>query len=176
MHIVLVHPEIAGNTGNIIRLCANTGSHLHLVEPLGFVLDDARMRRSGLDYHEFVNMRVHPTWAACAQELAAQRMFAFSSRATTRYNSIAFRANDVLVFGCERAGLPEDVLDEFPLPQQLTVPMRPGNRSLNLANTVALAVYEAWRQLDFVGADTTLTPLAGAGLSSEDLGAVPFDS
>lgn len=152
MHVVLVNPEIAGNTGNIIRLCANVGAKLHLVEPLGFVLDDARMRRSGLDYHEFVDMRVHPSWHSCYAALRENRMFAYSSRGPTRYDTVSYNSGDVLVFGCESSGLPISILAEFASGNQLSVPMQPGNRSLNLANTVALVSYEAWRQQGFGGA------------------------
>jgi tRNA (cytidine/uridine-2'-O-)-methyltransferase len=153
--VVLVHPEIPPNTGNVIRLCANTGAALHLVEPLGFPLDDARMRRAGLDYHEFASIAVHRDWAACREALsmtAAGRWFAATTRAAQFAGGLAYRPGDVFVFGRETAGLPADVLSEFPEAQRIRVPMRPKSRSLNLSNAVAVVVYEAWRQQGFAGA------------------------
>ena len=170
MHVVLVHPEIAPNTGNIIRLCANAGAHLHLVEPLGFTLDDKLLRRGGLDYHELATLTVHPDFAAAMSVLDGHRIFTFASASTRRYDEVAFADDDVLIFGAERSGLPADVLDAVPQSNRLTIPMRPGNRSLNLANAVSVVVYEAWRQSGFGGADTT-----GAS-TSETPGAGPFDS
>lgn len=152
LHVVLVQPEIAGNTGNVIRLCANAGAVLHLVEPLGFTLDDARMRRAGLDYHEIAMLRVHSSWGACIDALGDGRRFAFTSRATRRYTEVAYAPGDALVFGAESVGLSRPVLDGFDDEHQLAIPMRPGNRSLNLANCVALTTYEAWRQWGFPGA------------------------
>jgi tRNA (cytidine/uridine-2'-O-)-methyltransferase len=152
MDVVLVSPEIAGNTGNIIRLCANTGVRLHLVRPLGFVLDDARMRRAGLDYHEFAEMIVHDSWDDLCTYLHDRPMFAFSARARTRYDSVAFGPDSVFVFGTERCGLSAEVLAAFDEASTLQLPMRPNNRSLNLANTVAVVVFEAWRQQGFPGA------------------------
>jgi tRNA (cytidine/uridine-2'-O-)-methyltransferase len=157
--VVLVHPEIPPNTGNVIRLCANTGVALHLVEPLGFPLDDAKMRRAGLDYHEYASMTVHRDWAACRAALAAtapDRWFAATTRAVQHSHLPAYRPGDVFVFGRETAGLPDDVLSAFPDAQRIRVPMRQNSRSLNLSNAVAVVVYEAWRQQGFAGA-------AGAG-------------
>ena len=155
-HVVLVEPEIPPNTGNIIRLCANTGAQLHLVEPLGFPLDDARMRRAGLDYHEYARMRVHDDLDAALAAIAADtgappRVFALSTRGRVRYDTPAYREDDVFLFGSETAGLPGDVLDAIPEPQRLRLPMRPDNRSLNLSNAVAVMVFEAWRQAGFAG-------------------------
>jgi len=153
--VVLVHPEIPPNTGNVIRLCANTGVALHLVEPLGFPLDDAKMRRAGLDYHEFASIIVHRDWPACRGALAAtapSRWFAATTKAARFAGELAYRPGDVFVFGRETAGLPVDVLLEFPETQRIRVPMQPGSRSLNLSNAVAVVVYEAWRQHGFAGA------------------------
>ena len=152
--VVLVHPEIPPNTGNIIRLCANTGSALHLVEPLGFPLDDAKMRRAGLDYHEFTSLSVHRDWAACRLALAtpAARWFAATTRSSRLLGQDSYLPGDIFVFGRETAGLPADVLSEFPEAQRVRVPMRPNSRSLNLSNAVAVVVYEAWRQQGFAGA------------------------
>jgi tRNA (cytidine/uridine-2'-O-)-methyltransferase len=149
--IVLVHPEIPPNAGNVIRLAANTGCRLHLVEPLGFSMDDKQLRRAGLDYHELANLARHADWAACQAVLAGGRMFAFSTRASRSYAAVTFEKGDVLVFGSETSGLPQSTLDEFPEDRRLRVPMRPGNRSLNLSNAVAVVVFEAWRQLAFEG-------------------------
>lgn len=153
--VVLVHPEIAPNTGNVIRLCANTGAALHLVEPLGFVLDDARLRRAGLDYREWAQIRVHASWEALcdAERPAPDRLFALTTRGTRLPSSVAFQAGDWLVFGSESAGLPPALRARFPAAQQLRLPMRPGNRSLNLSNAVAVTVFEAWRQLGFAGSE-----------------------
>lgn len=152
--VVLYRPEIPPNTGNVIRLCANTGAALHLVHPLGFVWDSARVRRAGLDYHELTNVTHHDDWRACADALSAagKRFIAIETGGASLIDDFAFDANDVLVFGQETAGLPEDVLAEIPLSQRVTLPMRPGNRSLNLSNAVAVAVYAAWRQLGYDGA------------------------
>src|SRR5437016_222515 len=135
--VVLFRPEIPPNTGNVIRLCANTGSRLHLVEPLGFTLDDRNLRRAGLDYHEFACVSRHVDWEACEKALGERRRFAFSTRAAQPFTSVAFRKGDALVFGGETAGLPESMLEEFPAEQRLRLPMLPGNRSLNLSNAVA---------------------------------------
>lgn len=148
-NIVLYQPEIPPNTGNIIRLCANTGSRLHLVEPLGFELDDKRMRRAGLDYREWATVNVHSDWDACRRRLGQGRVFALSTRGKTVYSETAFRAGDSLLFGPETRGLPEDILDSLPVEQRLRVPMLAHSRSLNLSNTVAVVVYEAWRQHGF---------------------------
>jgi tRNA (cytidine/uridine-2'-O-)-methyltransferase len=149
--VVLHRPEIPPNTGNVIRLCANTGARLHLVEPLGFSLDDRQLRRAGLDYHEFAQLAVHRDWPACLEALRGRRMFAFSTRGRVLYARVDFAAGDVFVFGGETSGLPQDLLDGFAPERQLTIPMRAGNRSLNLSNAVAVVVFEAWRQLGFEG-------------------------
>jgi tRNA (cytidine/uridine-2'-O-)-methyltransferase len=151
--VVLYRPEIPPNTGNVIRLCANTGARLHLVEPLGFSIDDKQLRRAGLDYHEFVQMRVHATWEECMQGFGDARRFALTRGGTRRYDDVQYRDGDVLVFGAETSGLPQDVLAQFPPAQQLRLPMRPGNRSVNLSNAVAVVVFEAWRQCGFAGAE-----------------------
>ena len=145
--LVLVQPEIPPNAGNVIRLAANTGCRLHLVEPLGFAMDEPRLRRAGLDYHELATVRTHRDWGACRQSLGAARMLAFSTKGTRIYTEIRYAAGDVLIFGAETRGLPDDILAE--VPQVLRLPMRPGNRSLNLSNAVAVVVYEGWRQLGF---------------------------
>lgn len=152
-HVVLVHPEIPPNTGNIIRLCANTGAQLHLIEPLGFPLDDAKMRRAGLDYHEWAPMTVHRSWQALLEQHRPHpaRMFALTTRGTQAPSRIQFAPDDWLIFGSESAGLPAALLDSIPAPQRLRLPMRPGNRSLNLSNAVAVVVFEAWRQHDYRG-------------------------
>jgi len=153
--IVLVHPEIPPNTGNVIRLAANTGAELHLVEPLGFRLADRELRRAGLDYHEYARVVVHRDWGACRSALetgGGRRWFALTTRGETLLYDCAFVPGDVLVFGCETSGLPERILAEFPPAMRLRIPMRPGVRSLNLSNAVAVAIYEAWRQARFEGA------------------------
>lgn len=152
LHVVLVHPEIPPNTGNVIRLCANTGAHLHLIEPLGFPIDSAKMRRAGLDYHEFASMQVHPDWDTFITRQRPQQLYAMTTRGTRRPDQVVFARDDYLVFGSETAGLPAQLLARFPEPQRLRLPMRPGNRSLNLSNAVAVVVYEAWRQFGFEGA------------------------
>jgi tRNA (cytidine/uridine-2'-O-)-methyltransferase len=149
--VVLYRPEIPPNTGNVIRLCANAGARLHLVEPLGFSLDDRDLRRAGLDYHELALLRVHADWNACVAALGSGRLFAFTRHAQRRYDEESFREGDALVFGPEAAGLPDDIVAQFPGERRLRLPMRPGNRSLNLSNAVAVAVYEAWRQNGFAG-------------------------
>lgn len=151
-HVVLYQPEIPPNTGNVIRLCANSGARLHLIEPLGFALDHARLRRAGLDYHEFATLAVYPSFEAFIETVAPPRWFALSTRAGTGYTTPSYRADDAFVFGPETRGLPAALLDSLPPEQRLRLPMRPDNRSLNLSNTVAVMVYEAWRQLDFAGA------------------------
>jgi tRNA (cytidine/uridine-2'-O-)-methyltransferase len=152
-HVVLVEPEIPPNTGNVIRLCANTGAALHLIEPLGFVLDDARMRRAGLDYHEFARMNVHANWEAFlnAQHPDPARMFAMTTRGSRPFAEVDFQPGDVFVFGSETRGLAPGFRDSFPQDQRIRLPMQPGNRSLNLSNTVAVVVYEAWRQNGYAG-------------------------
>jgi tRNA (cytidine/uridine-2'-O-)-methyltransferase len=151
LDIVLVEPEIPPNTGNVIRLAANTGCRLHLVGPLGFSMDDKQLKRAGLDYHGLANVQTHPDWNSCKEALAGKRMFAFTTRATMLYTDARYDAADVLVFGSETRGLAASVLEEFPLEKRLRLPMRAGNRSLNLSNAVAVAVFEAWRQLEFRG-------------------------
>ena len=155
-HVILHRPEIPPNTGNVIRLCANTGATLHLVRPLGFDLDDKQLRRAGLDYHEYAAMQVHDDLDAALAAIAAAngvppRVFALSTRGTTRFDQVAYREGDAFLFGSETAGLPQDVLDSIPEARRLRLPMRPGNRSLNLSNTVAVMVFEAWRQRGFEG-------------------------
>jgi tRNA (cytidine/uridine-2'-O-)-methyltransferase len=150
--VVLVNPEIPPNTGNVIRLAANTATELHLVEPLGFRMDDRDLKRAGLDYHEYARVHVHADWAACRAALAGNappRWFALTTSGAQSLYATRFAPGDVFVFGCETAGLPDDVLAEFPPAQRLVIPMRPGVRSLNLSNAVAVTVYEAWRQQDF---------------------------
>lgn len=149
--IILFQPEIPPNTGNVIRLAANAGARLHLVEPLGFDVSERSLRRAGLDYREFVEMRVHADWPACLAALGAVRLFAFSTRGTARYDTVAYRPGDAFVFGPETRGLPAEMIAALPPERRLRLPMMPGNRSLNLSNTVAVAVYEAWRQQGFAG-------------------------
>ncbi|MDQ9169038.1 tRNA (uridine(34)/cytosine(34)/5-carboxymethylaminomethyluridine(34)-2'-O)-methyltransferase TrmL [Oxalobacteraceae bacterium R-40] len=152
-HVVLVEPEIPPNTGNIIRLCANTGAQLHLIEPLGFPLDDAKMRRAGLDYHEYAQMQVHRDWNMFMENMrpAPSRMFALTTHGSTPFSTISFKPGDVFIFGSETKGLDPGLRESFPSSQRIRLPMRPGNRSLNLSNTVAIVVYEAWRQNAFAG-------------------------
>lgn len=152
-HVVLYQPEIPPNTGNVIRLCANTGAQLHLVRPLGFRLADRDLRRAGLDYHEFACLQVHEDWDACLAALAGHRLFAFSSHASEHFGATRFAEGDAFVFGPETRGLPADLVARFAPDRQLRVPMLPGNRSLNLSNAVAVVVYEAWRQAGFAGGD-----------------------
>ncbi len=148
-HVVLLHPEIAGNTGSIIRLCANTGAALHLVHPLGFELDDARMRRAGLDYAEFASMRTHQDLKSCLASIGHPTVFAFTARATRSFADTSYSAGNAFLFGPESSGLPQDVLQEIPPDRQVQIPMRRGSRSLNLSNAVAVAVYEGLRQLKY---------------------------
>lgn len=151
--IVLVQPEIPPNTGNVIRLAANTGCELHLIEPLGFSMDDKLLRRAGLDYHETASVQRHADWAAlaAAQAAAGGRMFAFTSRGARPFAEVAWQPGDWLVFGCETAGLPAAVREGFDTDHRVRLPMRPGQRSLNLSNAVAVAVFEAWRQNGYAG-------------------------
>jgi tRNA (cytidine/uridine-2'-O-)-methyltransferase len=149
--LILYQPEIPPNTGNIIRVCANTGTRLHLVHPLGFELDDKRMRRAGLDYHEFAAVREYPSLQDCLETLADRRLFALSTRGSRAYADVSYAEGDVFLFGPETRGLPQQTLDDLPEQQRLRIPMRPDNRSLNLSNSVAIVVYEAWRQLGFAG-------------------------
>jgi tRNA (cytidine/uridine-2'-O-)-methyltransferase len=152
-HVVLVCPEIPPNTGNVIRLCANTGAQLHLVRPLGFDLDDARLRRAGLDYHEWQPVQVHDTLELALQAAGAapERAYALTTRAERHVGQVDFRPGDVFVFGRETAGLSDEHLALFPAMQRLRLPMRPGQRSLNLSNAVAVTVFEAWRQQGYEG-------------------------
>ena len=152
LDVVLFEPEIPPNTGNLIRLCANTGFRLHLIEPLGFVLDDKRLRRAGLDYHEWAALRVHRDWPSFVEAVAPMRIFAVSTRGRIGYHQPAYAPGDALVFGPETRGLPQALLDDLPETWRLRIPMLPGSRSLNLSNACAVVVFEAWRQLDFAGA------------------------
>ncbi|HEY1874910.1 MAG TPA: tRNA (cytidine(34)-2'-O)-methyltransferase [Steroidobacteraceae bacterium] len=162
-HIVLIQPEIPPNTGNIIRLAANAGATLHLVKPLGFELTARAVRRAGLDYEELAPVRVHASLAHCLEALAAARLFSIETSGTQPYSGVRFRPGDALLFGAETRGLTAAALALVPPERQLTIPMRAGNRSLNLSNAVALVIYEAWRQHGFAGAE----PRAAAGPSSE---------
>ena len=150
-HIVLFEPEIPPNTGNIIRLCANTGAQLHLIEPLGFKLEDKQLKRAGLDYHEYACLQVHKNWAACKAALAGKRMFAITTKGSARHSDIAFADEDVFVFGPETRGLPEEIRNEFTPEHRVRLPMLPESRSLNLSNSAAVLLYEAWRQVGFAG-------------------------
>jgi tRNA (cytidine/uridine-2'-O-)-methyltransferase len=152
-NIVLVHPEIPPNTGNVIRLAANTGCTLHLVEPLGFSMDDRLLRRAGLDYHEYADVRRHASWPAFVEQARPrpERLHAFTTRGSRRHADVAWRGGDWLVFGSETAGLPAQVRDAVAAAQQVRLPMRAGQRSLNLGNAVAVAVFEAWRQQGYAG-------------------------
>ena len=149
--VVLYQPEIPPNTGNIIRLCANTGAELHLVEPLGFDITDKGLRRAGLDYHEYARVVRHADWAACQSALIGRRIFAMTTKGTASPFTTAIRENDVFVFGRETSGLPAEVLAEFSAEQRLRLPMQSGQRSLNLSNAAAVTVFEAWRQTGFTG-------------------------
>ena len=156
LHVILFQPEIPPNTGNVIRLCANTGARLHLVAPLGFTLEDRQLKRAGLDYHEYATLRVHDSLDAALAAIAAAnavapRGFALSTRGRVRFDTPAYRAGDVFLFGPETRGLPAEVLDAVPEAQRLRLPMRPDNRSLNLSNAVAVVVFEAWRQHGYAG-------------------------
>ena len=153
-HIVLVHPEIPPNTGNVIRLCANTGCTLHLIEPLGFSMDDKLLRRAGLDYHEYAELRRHADWASFLrdEQPATERLFALTTKGSRPLHEAAFQPGDWLVFGSESAGLPPEVRETFAPAQRLRLPMRAGQRSLNLSNAVAVVAFEAWRQHGFAGA------------------------
>lgn len=149
--IILFEPEIPPNTGNIIRLCANTGARLHLVKPLGFELDDARMKRAGLDYREYAEVAVHDSLEDCLETLGGPRVFAISTRGGTRYDRPDYLAGDAFLFGPETRGLPQAIIDAEPEAQRIRLPMRAGNRSMNLSNAAAVIVYEAWRQAGFDG-------------------------
>ena len=147
--VILYQPEIPPNTGNIIRLCANTGARLHLVKPLGFSLDDKQLLRAGLDYHEFSTITVHENWADCAERFKDRRLFAVSTKGTQQYHLVEYAFGDTFVFGPESRGLPVEILGSVAEKQCIRVPMVPGNRSLNLSNAVAVVIYEAWRQIEF---------------------------
>lgn len=152
-HILLYQPEIPPNTGNIMRLCANVGATLHLIEPLGFSLEDRLLRRAGLDYREWVEVRVHHSLADCLAMLPRIRVYALSTHGRVRYDAPAYERGDGFLFGPETRGLPRELLETLPADQCLRLPMTPGNRSLNLSNAAAVVLFEAWRQCDFVGAD-----------------------
>lgn len=148
-NIVLYQPEIPPNTGNIIRLCANTGSSLHLIKPLGFQLNDKQLLRAGLDYHEFINIVTHNNWEVCMGSLANKRVFAISTKGKQRLDQVNFLKEDTFVFGSESRGLPPEILEGFPDERKIFIPMLPHRRSLNLSNAAAIIVYEAWRQLGY---------------------------
>lgn len=152
-HIVLFQPEIPPNTGNIIRLCANIGCQLHLIKPLGFILDDKRLRRAGLDYHELTNVKQHDSLANCLATFDSSRVFAFTTKATRIFSDVKYQAGDVLLFGPETRGLPTEILDSLTADQKVKLPMQPNSRSLNLSNTVAIASYQVWQQLGYSLAD-----------------------
>jgi tRNA (cytidine/uridine-2'-O-)-methyltransferase len=149
--IVLVEPEIPPNAGNVIRLAANSGCRLHLVAPLGFSMDDRQLKRAGLDYHDLTHVKLHAGWRECRAAVAGRRSFAFTTKGPRLYTDARYASDDVLVFGSETRGLPAPILEQFDQDHRLRLPMRPGNRSLNLSNAVAVAVFEAWRQLGFRG-------------------------
>lgn len=151
LDVVLYQPEIPPNTGNIIRLCANTGFRLHLIEPLGFELDDQRLRRAGLDYHEFAELKIHANYLSFLTTVQPERVLALSTKGRSNYSDCQFQPGDALLFGPETRGLPTEILTTLPEDQVLRLPMLPDSRSLNLANTVAVVVYEAWRQMGFTG-------------------------
>lgn len=160
-HVVLYQPEIPQNTGNVIRLCANSGVQLHLVRPLGFSLSERGLRRAGLDYLERASVHIHDDWAAWKDTAGGARVFALSTKGGCRYDTPGYRRGDCFVFGCESGGLPEQVLSSLPAERRLYLPMVSGSRSLNLANAVAIVAYEAWRQLGFAGAVAALGPWEG---------------
>lgn len=151
LEIILYQPEIPPNTGNIIRLCANTGTRLHLIKPLGFQLNDKQLRRAGLDYHESACLIIHDNWDACLANLPGRRMFAVTTKATRHHDQVSYSDQDVFLFGSESRGLPKDLLETFPHHRRIRIPMLPARRSLNLANSAAIIVYEAWRQNGFEG-------------------------
>ncbi len=151
MHVVLYQPEIPPNTGNIIRICANTGANLHLIRPLGFDWDDKRMRRAGLDYHDFTCVTLHDNLAACQQQLHTNRWFAMTTKSSRSFAEAAFNRQDALLFGPETQGLPDELLARWPEDRKLRIPMQASSRSINLANSVAITLYEAWRQRGYDG-------------------------
>ena len=148
-HIALFEPEIPPNTGNIIRLCANTGVTLHLIEPLGFNLEDKQLKRAGLDYHEYANLTLHKNWGNFIETMAGKRLFALTTKGSQNYAKVHFEEEDVFVFGPETRGLPEEIRNQFTPQNLLRIPMLQGSRSLNLSNSAAILIYEAWRQIDF---------------------------
>lgn len=150
--IVLFEPEIPPNTGNVMRLCANTGCRLHLVRPLGFSMSDKQLQRAGMDYRARIDYTLHDSWQQCKSTLTDRRMFAVSTRGAERFDRIRYQTGDTFVFGPETRGLPQPVLDEFPIEQRIRLPMATAGRSLNLSNTVGIVIYEAWRQLEYAGA------------------------
>jgi len=152
LHVALFEPEIPPNTGNIIRLCANTGFHLHLIEPLGFDLDEKKVRRAGLDYHEMTNVTRHANYQAMLEAVKPNRVFACTTKATQSHSDATFADGDLLLFGPETRGLPADIIDSLPPQQRIRIPMLPTSRSMNLSNAVAVITYEYWRQLDYIGA------------------------
>lgn len=153
LHVVLFEPEIPPNTGNIIRLCANTGFQLHLVEPLGFDLDEKKVRRAGLDYHEFTRVKLHPSLQACLDSIEGDgKVYAITTKGSQHYHKAEFKKGDVIVFGPETRGLPMETINSLPPEQRIRIPMQPDSRSMNLSNATAVIVYEAWRQLGFAGA------------------------
>lgn len=149
--LILFQPEIPPNTGNIIRLCANTGAGLHLVKPLGFTLDDKQLQRAGLDYHEYARLTVHENWPACLQHFAGRRLFAATTKGGAGYSDISYESGDAFVFGPETRGLPAEILTTFPNERRIRIPMLAQSRSLNLSNAAAVVIYEAWRQIGFEG-------------------------
>jgi tRNA (cytidine/uridine-2'-O-)-methyltransferase len=151
-HVILFQPEIPPNTGNIIRLCANTGCQLHLIKPLGFTLEDKQLLRAGLDYHEFAKLRVYDDLADCLAAFDPARVFALTTKGSQPFHQVCYQMGDAFIFGPESRGLPAEILNEFKAEQRVRLPMLPDNRSLNLSNTVAVAVFEAWRQCGFEGA------------------------
>lgn len=150
-HVVLYQPEIPPNTGNIIRLCANSGAQLHLIHPLGFKLEDSKLRRAGLDYHEYAQIHQHDALEDFLDRASPGCLYALSTRGGSRYSEIRYKSGDAILFGPETRGLPQSILDGLPMQQRLRIPMRPHSRSLNLSNSVAVVLYEAWRQQDFTG-------------------------
>ena len=151
LSVALFEPEIPPNTGNIIRLCANTGADLHIIEPMGFELDDKRLRRAGLDYHEWAKIKLHDSFNALMATLSGSRIYAVTTKGSRRYTEVEFTPSDVLLFGPETRGLPDEVLNSLPAEQRIRIPMRGNSRSMNLSNAASVLVYEAWRQLDFIG-------------------------
>jgi tRNA (cytidine/uridine-2'-O-)-methyltransferase len=149
LDVILYQPEIPSNTGNIIRLCANTGAALHLVKPLGFSMEDRLLRRAGLDYHEYASLTVYESWRECLDRFKNRRLFAVSTKGRQRYDRVTYAEGDAFVFGPESRGLPTDVLESVPEERRIRLPMVEGSRSLNLSNTVAVVVYETWRRLEF---------------------------